>query len=258
MKMNRTVQRTFEILEYISKQPDGVTLSTIAKDLNLPSSSALDIVKTLYSLDCIYYKDEGLKTYVIGSKLYSIGGQYTKNSLLLEMAKPYVTEVASRFNHVVVIAKRIGTNLVYIYKTPNGESIINLPDEGTHEDLHTTGLGKVLLACSRKKDDLLGRIALPSKTAHTITNVQKLDTHLVKVAGQRYAVGDKEFHEHVKDVAVPVFNFENRVVGSIGMFFLAMEEIPTEVITELQKSAIAVSQKLGFKGSAKDYYETVK
>lgn len=47
MKLNRTALRTIKILEYIANQKDGCTLLEITEALDIPKSSAFDIVKTL-------------------------------------------------------------------------------------------------------------------------------------------------------------------------------------------------------------------
>lgn len=255
MKMNRTVKRSFEILEYVAARPMGVTLAEISKELDIPSSSALDIVKTLYAIDCLYYRDEHLKTYAIGSRMYALGSQYTRNSLFLEVSKPYVHKLSNQYNHPVLIGKRVEENLVYVYKTKVNDSIINLPSPGTKEDLHTTGLGKVLIAFSRKRDKLTNSIPLNKRTKYTITNNVNLKIDLDKTLARHCGVGNREYHEHLKDIAVPVFNFENRVVGSIGLFFLTMEEIDEEIVSELKKCARMISKKLGYKG---EVYGTIK
>ena len=40
MKLNRTTQRTVEILKLISRNPDGITLDEICARLDLPKTSA--------------------------------------------------------------------------------------------------------------------------------------------------------------------------------------------------------------------------
>ena len=55
MKLNRTALRTIKILEYIANQKDGCTLLEITEVLDIPKSSAFDIVKTL-----LYKKMAGL------------------------------------------------------------------------------------------------------------------------------------------------------------------------------------------------------
>ena len=47
MKLNRTTLRTVEILKLVSKKPDGITLDEICARLDMPKTSAYDIVTTL-------------------------------------------------------------------------------------------------------------------------------------------------------------------------------------------------------------------
>ncbi len=47
MKLNRTTLRTVDILKMVSKKPDGITLDEICEKLELPKTSAYDIVTTL-------------------------------------------------------------------------------------------------------------------------------------------------------------------------------------------------------------------
>ena len=47
MKLNRTTLRTVDILKMVSKKPDGITLDEICEKLELPKTSAYDIITTL-------------------------------------------------------------------------------------------------------------------------------------------------------------------------------------------------------------------
>ena len=47
MKLNRTTLRTVEILKLVSKKTDGITLDEICAKLDMPKTSAYDIVTTL-------------------------------------------------------------------------------------------------------------------------------------------------------------------------------------------------------------------
>ena len=51
MKLNRTTQRTIEILEIISQKPEGASLDELCDRLELPKTSAYDIVTTLEALE---------------------------------------------------------------------------------------------------------------------------------------------------------------------------------------------------------------
>ena len=53
MKLNRTTQRTVEILKLVSKKPDGITLDEICDKLQLPKTSGYDIVTTLAEMGMV-------------------------------------------------------------------------------------------------------------------------------------------------------------------------------------------------------------
>lgn len=47
MKLNRTTLRSVEMLKLIAKRPEGVTLDEICEIMEIPKTSAYDIVMTL-------------------------------------------------------------------------------------------------------------------------------------------------------------------------------------------------------------------
>ena len=51
--MNRTVERTFAILQLIADCKDGITLQEIANEMEMAKSSAFVIVQTLLELNYI-------------------------------------------------------------------------------------------------------------------------------------------------------------------------------------------------------------
>ena len=60
MKLNRTTQRTIEILELISQKPEGVSLDELCDRLELPKTSAYDIVTTLGAEEAVYHRAHGI------------------------------------------------------------------------------------------------------------------------------------------------------------------------------------------------------
>lgn len=58
MNDNKSVDRILRILELISKNPNGITLSQISRELGIPKSTAFDFLQALYKADAVYFKDE--------------------------------------------------------------------------------------------------------------------------------------------------------------------------------------------------------
>ena len=79
MKLNRTTQRTVEILKLVSGHPDGITLDDICARLSLPKTSAYDIITTLVEMGMANVQRGQKQTYTIGLTAYRIGINYTNN-----------------------------------------------------------------------------------------------------------------------------------------------------------------------------------
>ena len=62
MKLNRTTLRTVDILKMVSKKPDGITLDEICEKLELPKTSAYDIITTLAHTGTVSYTHLTLPT----------------------------------------------------------------------------------------------------------------------------------------------------------------------------------------------------
>ncbi len=83
MKLNRTTLRTVEILKLVSKKPDGITLDEICAKLDMPKTSAYDIVTTLVQTGMIHVAREQKQRYTIGLTAYRIGINYTNRDGVL-------------------------------------------------------------------------------------------------------------------------------------------------------------------------------
>ena len=59
--LNKSTLKTMEILEKISNSKNGMTITQLSKELEIPRSSVDDIVKALISKKYLYCCDESLK-----------------------------------------------------------------------------------------------------------------------------------------------------------------------------------------------------
>ena len=101
MKLNRTALRTIKILEYIANQKDGCTLLEITEALDIPKSSAFDIVKTLlYKKMIVEDQNHGKLKYKMGINAFIIGSGNIERLDLVEAAKNQLIETANHFKLV--------------------------------------------------------------------------------------------------------------------------------------------------------------
>ena len=71
--MNRTIGRAYEALALLGSHPSGLTLKEITQSLQIPKSSAFDIVQILLGLKLAAISKANDKKYVLGVKFFHSG-----------------------------------------------------------------------------------------------------------------------------------------------------------------------------------------
>jgi DNA-binding IclR family transcriptional regulator len=232
MKENRTVNRVLAILELIAKHDEGLTLGEIYRALDIPKATAYDFLQTLYAADAVYYKDPRLKNYVIGSKMFAIGSVYTKNSNLIEAAEHELRDFANRYGRTVFVTKRINDKVVYVFKYQPQSSRILTPQEigSVQMDFEADPIGRCYLAFDKK-------VLKPAlKDYETIRS-------------DRFVLSNPEDFGHICMIAVPVYNFENRVCGVLAASDLADSSCDRETMAkDFVRISETISRRLGYMG----------
>lgn len=75
--MNRTIERAYDMLNIVARSKDGLSLVDIINEMNIPKSSAFDILHSLASLRMIEPSRFNDKKYVLGINTYSLGIKYS-------------------------------------------------------------------------------------------------------------------------------------------------------------------------------------
>ncbi|MDR2822394.1 MAG: helix-turn-helix domain-containing protein [Acholeplasmatales bacterium] len=225
--INNTVAKTFHILDLISKNSDGLTLSEIYKELNYSKSTTYDILKTLYKMDAIYYKDQRIKNYVIGSKMFQIGNTYIKHSSIIEASNKLLKSFSEKNETIVFISKRIDNKIIFVYKyQPNLTKVSTPLGVGSIEyDFNLNSVGKTYGYFDRNYSNY------------------KKDEQVVK---DGFVIDNPQCNCYLKTYSVPIYNFENRVCGVISSYNLASDDISDDSINDFVNIGKEISKRLGY------------
>jgi len=248
MKVNRTTWRTVEILELIATTDRELTLSDVVKELEMPKTSAFDILETLVHMNMLYVKENGMKTYHIGVKTYSIGSNYSKTSLLLSASEPIIKDLAKETGLTILIAKETSGEIVFTLKQEPEKKIIATPNIGDRLLIHTTSIGKSILAFSHKQDRLMEKIDFSAQTNNSITSKKDLAHEIEKIKKQGYAISNRENEDHTFSIGAPIFDHRGYVTAAIGTLGLYQESYdPTNDIARLKQAAAEISRLQGWR-----------
>ena len=257
MKLNRTTQRTVEILKLISRNPEGITLDEICARLDLPKTSAYDIVTTLVEMGMANVKKGAKQIYTIGLAAYRIGINYTNNLDFLGIIEPELKAFSRSVGKTVFFGVRSDHDVVYICKFEPENPIITTATVGTKNPMYCTSLGKAILAYmdEETRGQIMGRIKFRQKTENTIMSREALKAELEKVRSQGYALDAREMEDHMECAGAAVFGPDGSVMGAIRVSSLYKQEEDYDALGQVvAKKAEEVSRLLGFLGKNRESY----
>ena len=252
MSANKSVIKTLKILDLISKSPDGLTLSEIYKELDLPKATVYDILQALYQEDAVYYKNEIQKTYVIGSKVFAIGQAYSKNSNFIAFASPLLKEFAEKYGVTTFAYKRIGTKVTSVYKSESAKARLSTPDVGQQMSLYDNivGLAFLTFLSQEKSADLINRILKKDIKNKNGSFYQSIIEQIEKNRNVGYILDNGICESFVCNLAVPVYNFEKKMTGVIYATRLMFDENSEDLdvyLKDFLEIASIISSKQGYK-----------
>ena len=223
------VQKTVDILDYLSDHPHGAALSTIAKDLGFPKTTVHDILRTLKLNDFVQYVKPEKKKYCIGAQVYAIGFTYLESSILFQSAKPYLILLADKYEKTCFLAKRHHDRVICVYKYASPHAKAPTGNIGDQKRLHSTAIGKCYLAFDSEAAPLIDTIDLPAFTPYTITDRKKLRAHIEELRTLGYSWEKRESHIKMACLADPRFT-RGAMTGTISMtgWYREDEDIVTQ------------------------------
>ena len=247
MKQNRTALRTVEILELIAKKKE-LTLSEIAKSLDIPSSSAYDIIHSLVEKNMIEISDERLKTYRLGVNNLFLGNAFIQNTDIIALSAPFLKDLSERTGNTVFLGKLSGARVTFMHKHEPSDGIVSTCKIGTHANLSNTALGKIMLAYNDELRKRVLSLPLSMATKHSIIDPIALENNLREAKDNGYAIDQFEHDERILCIAFPIFDSSGKVEHSISISGFAHDSRNTQLEIALGMEAAAkISEKIGHK-----------
>ena len=245
--MIQTIIRATRILEIISQNKEGITLSEIAKGMNLGLSTVHNFLRTL--LECGYVEqDEKTRKYYLGIKNYLLGSKYEESNTLLPIVQPFLINLNERFNENIIISVIRNYKLIVLKTVQSSRELIANPHYISGR-LHCTGTGKLLLAYLSKEetDRCIKNQGLKKFTPKTISTREGLDEELKKIRQRGYAIAEEEGAHGISAIGVPIYNANGKVIASVGMSLPTLRfkgKRKKEIIRTLCQAGKEVSRKL--------------
>jgi IclR family transcriptional regulator, KDG regulon repressor len=195
--------------------------------------------------------DEETHRYELGSKVLVLGAQYRSGLSMETKALPLLRNLALKVSATVHMGILDGHSAVYIEKVESDQSIRLASGVGQRASLHSSSIGKVLLAHSGEDVfEALVRDGLPERTPYSITDPERLRHEIAEVRVQGFAVDDQENEIGIRCIAAPIRDHRGEVIASVSISG-TLTQVPKQTLNRhvilLTDTTAQISAALGYR-----------
>jgi len=249
-KADRTdmVGKALGLLVLLGDEPRGASAAEISRKAELPFSTTYRLLGSLTRDGFVDYEPEG-RRYHLGLRIFQLGQRVSNHHGFAGAALPVLRRVTEQTGEATILSVRDGHHHLTVNKVDGPKTFRVTSDPGHLGALHTTSVGKALVAFAEdsEREKLVEELELEPLTEFSITDRDAFRAEIEQVRSRGYAVMDQENELGMRAVAVPVFNSQGHAFASLAtavpVFRLSVEELVSHVPL-LQEAAAELSARL--------------
>lgn len=238
------------LVDIVSNAVKPLRQSQIVEASGLPHATAARLLDVLCQLDLLRVGSNGI--YALGPRVAGWGQTFLNNFDLANLARDLIDGLVERCGETCFLGLLDRDSVLYVAATNSPQSVRPSARIGSRNPLHSTGIGKAILAFSddETRDRLLAGIRV-KKTANTIVEREPLLVELAHTRSRGFAIDDVENEEGVRCVAAPVRDHGGAVIAALSVSAPAYRFSIDDVMNLapfVQTAADELSRRSGYTG----------
>lgn len=246
----QSLVRALALLNRISEAPDeGATLTELAQQVGLPSSTAHRLLTTLEQERYARFDQDG-RLWSIGVQAFVTGCTFTKSRSLVGLARPHMRRLMEDSRETVNLAIEDEGEAVYLAQVECRQMMRAFARPGSRVPLHCSAVGKAILSAvsDQSLSKILHRRGMPRLTVKTIASPALLRANLERARVTGFAVDDEEHAVGLRCISAPIFDETGDVVAAVsatGPLARIVDERVAELSALVLATARAISREMG-------------
>jgi len=242
------VGKALGLLVLLGDEPRGASAAEISRRAQLPFSTTYRLLGSLTRDGFVDYEAEG-RRYHLGLRIFQLGQRVSNHHGFAGAALPVLRRVTEQTGEATILSVRDGHHHLTVNKVDGPQTFRVTSDPGHLGALHTTSVGKALVAFAEdgERQRLVEELELQPLTKFSITDRDAFRAEIEQVRNRGYAVMDEENELGMRAVAVPVFNSQGHAFASLAtavpVFRLSVEGLVAHVPL-LQEAAAELAARL--------------
>lgn len=249
----KALVKALRILDCLAEDEQAtLTLTELSRRLHLHVSTVHRLMVNLLRQGFVEI-DPATGGYSLGYRVLRMGLRVLDRLDYLRVAQPLLRELNQKTQETVHMAILQGDRAISIEKFSSPQPVGLDPRLGRLMPLHSTGVGKTLLAFQREEPEILRDLPLERHTAHTITTLPELRKELARIREQGYALDEEETVVGLRCVAGPLLDHLGQIVAAFSVAGPSTRMTPErtpEIARLVKETSREISYRLGYKSTA--------
>jgi len=246
---SRSVRRALEMFEFLLQQGEPATVGAIVSALQIPKSTAYELVRTLSEAGYLEPSGRGAGLF-LGRKLFELGMAYRSQMDLLKEGGKIVEELRDETGETVQLSVLENNVMLVLVKEESSKPIRIISRVGSRVPINWAAAGRLLVSdlSAPELKTLLQRIVKPSPTGRAPTDPDDLARQIKRFRAQGYGFELNEANEHAGCVAAPVTDVSGKCVAAISIVApeqRLQRQQREALIAAVRRAADKLSRRLG-------------
>lgn len=208
---NQSLEKGLAVLRAFNAAQRTMNLAEIAEAAEINKSSAQRMIHTLEQLGYVR-KHPQTKRFQLTPRVMEIGYNYLAADTLVDVANPFLAELAQVTGETTNLTEPDGLDMVYVARFVAPKFIpIHMPI-GSRIPMYCTGSGRAYLSALPDQEALamLQASDRQAHTRHTLTEVDAIHGQIVATRQRGYALNQEELFLGDMSIAAPIIGSQGR------------------------------------------------
>ena len=237
--------RLLEVLFTFCPGHSRLKVADLTRMTGLPHATVRRLVLELVDAGALDRASDG--TVTIGIRLWQLGTLAPLSGPLRTAAQPFMEDLHTALREHVQLAVREGHEAVVVERLSGTRAVDVISRVGGHLPLHSSGVGKILLAhCG---DDVVEEVisaGLSQLTPRTITHPDRLRETLIECRRTGVATVREETSPLADSVATRIMNTEGEVIAALSVVVRTGAIDLRSVTPSVIAAGLGISRRLGW------------
>lgn len=211
MQSVRAVDRAIDILQAVSRQPEGVKIAELERQTGIARPTLYRLVRTLERRQLLRPCSDPTQ-YALDVGLVALAQPWMRSIDLVSRAEQALVSLSAQVDETIALCLHHGNTRVYVREIVSKHPLKYSRGVGVTDSLVRGAGGLSILAFVDEKfiADQLATVDAEER--------RRLQAEIALIRKQGYAVSEGQIMDGAMAIAAPIFNSAGLVVGSVGIY----------------------------------------